>query len=84
MIIVKVELHSAIDKTVRELAQMRICNTGTGTEEYGDYSVELLKRGTNEVYRKGFVTGHKRLKLSVWILVVKALGACFPDWRVKV
>lgn len=65
MIIVKVELHSALDGSIKELARMKICNTGTGTEEYGNYSVELLKRGTGEAYRKGFVTDHKRLKLSV-------------------
>lgn len=79
MIIVKVELHSAIDKTIQELARMYISNDGTGTEEVGNYKVELLKRGTTSVYRVGKVLNHARKRLSVWILVVKALGSVFKD-----
>ena len=79
MILVKVELHSAIDGSIKELARMRISNLATGTEEIGDYKAELFKRGSEQVYRYGYVLGHRRLRDSIWILVVKALGECFKD-----
>jgi hypothetical protein len=79
MIIVKVELHSAIDKTIHELARMHISNDGTGTDEIGNYKIELLKRGSSSVYRIGKVLNHARKRLSVWILVIKALGSVFKD-----
>lgn len=44
MIVVKVELHSAITGKVSEIGRMEICNTGEGTSEVGEYSVCLMRR----------------------------------------
>jgi len=84
MIIVRVELHSAIDGQKTKLARMMIDNTG-GTEKVGNYRcrtyrgrpVEDLDRAmfTESVTREGKVEGHRRLDLHVWHLVGKALQA---------
>lgn len=85
MIIVKVELWSAIDGSKEELARMVIDNIG-GTQTSGDYrartligrSKPALDRALNtipmKVQRNGQVIGHARLKEHVWNLVSKALS----------
>lgn len=80
MIIVRVELHSAITGEVTELARMHIANAG-GTDAIGDYHVSTLNgRSTTAldrgvVQRRGKVLRHQRLALHVWHLVSKALLA---------
>jgi hypothetical protein len=81
MIVVRVELHSAITGQVTELARMHICNRGDGTTTVGNYKVSTL-RGRHRaaldkgvVHRAGEVLGHARLKLHVWNLVARALLA---------
>lgn len=80
MIIIRVELHSAITRRVTEIARMRICNVG-GTERRGDYSIETYRGRTaqqldkREVNRRGEVRSHRRLSLHVWHLVAKALAS---------
>ena len=84
MIIVRVELLSAISGKTIELARMHICNEG-GTNTRGDYGVYAL-RGRNseqldaawraESYtHTGKVKNHARLSAHVWNLVGKALSA---------
>ena len=78
MIVVRVELHSAITGRVTELARAHIANAG-GTDTLGDYDITILHgrstaaldRGT--VQRRGKVVGHARQALHVWHLVAKAL-----------
>lgn len=78
MIIVRVELHSAITGEVSELARMIIANAG-GTNTLGDYTVTTLRgRSTQQLdqrvpQRTGKVLQHQRLALHVWHLVAKAL-----------
>lgn len=82
MIVVRVELHSAITGETTELARMIIHNVG-GTAKVGDYECltyrgrcrdELDRSMANAtVTRKGKVEGHRRLDLHVWHLVGKAL-----------
>lgn len=79
MLIVKVELHSAITGEVSRIAEMRIANTG-GTRNLGDYAVDVF-RGRDEkaltrrtVLKRGTVKGHPRLREHVWNLVAKALN----------
>lgn len=78
MIIVRVELHSAVTGKVTELARATIANVG-GTNESGDYDVRTLRgRDTatldrGGVQRQGHVRGHPRLREHVWNLVAKAL-----------
>lgn len=80
MIVVRVELHSAITRKVTEIARMRICNVG-GTVDLGDYSAEALRGRSREhldrgqVQRAGKVSGYPRLRLHVWHLVARALVA---------
>jgi hypothetical protein len=80
MIVVRVELHSAITRKVTEIARMQIRNAG-GTKEIGDYSVETL-RGRSRAgldqrvcQRGGRVENYPRLRIHVWHLVARALIA---------
>ena len=83
MIVVKVELWSAIDGSKEELARMVIDNIG-GTHTRGNYRTRALIGRTREaldramqtsmrVQRESRVIGHARLKEHVWNLVAKGL-----------
>jgi hypothetical protein len=80
MIIVRVELHSAITGKTTELARMHLCNAG-GSDTVRDYDVRTLRgRSTRAldaglVQRKGKVLGHPSLAVHVWNLVARALAA---------
>ena len=84
MIIVKVELWSAITGKHTELARMQIDNIG-GNRTRGDYHVatmrgrdaETLEKATwaKTYTREGEVRNHARLSDHVWVLVAKALAA---------
>lgn len=84
MIIVRVELLSAINGRTTELARMHICNDGQASVQnprLGDYTVATLRGRDKDTLdkrvtqRSGRVTGHRRLDLHVWVLVAKALKA---------
>ncbi len=86
MIVVKVELHSAITHKVTTLATAIISNKGTGTKNRGDYDVKIGRAGTSDlvsVYQKpqrtGSVENYPRLSYSVWRLVIRALRSAFPE-----
>jgi hypothetical protein len=82
MIIVTVDLVSAVTGQTKQLARMHICNDGTGTKSVGDYDVttfrgrdaEALERRASS--RTGRVEGYPRTSLHVWNLVSRALAAC--------
>ncbi|CAL77394.1 hypothetical protein BRADO3616 [Bradyrhizobium sp. ORS 278] len=80
MIIVRVELHSAVTRQVTEIARMRICNVG-GTREHGDYRAETFRgRSAQQLsrlirQRTADVTKYPRLRVHVWHLVAQALVA---------
>jgi hypothetical protein len=82
MIIVKVELHSAITGRKTPLAAAILINDGTGTQKAGNYDAKFLgKRGIKKLAEKGVmdalrssrVEGHARLSKPVWTLIKKAL-----------
>jgi hypothetical protein len=73
MIVVRVELHSAVTGEVTQIGEMFITNDGTGTQTRGNYAVQLMRKGTARVMRFGRVEAHARLSTSVWKLVKKAL-----------
>lgn len=84
MIVVRVELWSAIDGSRRELARMRISNDGSTTVEnraLGTYDGEtLVGRSTSaldqgRVQRSGRVADYPREKLHIWHLVARMLTA---------
>lgn len=80
MIVVRVELHSAVTGVITELARAHISNAG-GDMTQGDYEVNVLRgrdkaaldKGT--VQKFGKVLNHPRLREHVWNLVAKALKA---------
>ncbi|MHB9878281.1 hypothetical protein ACSMXM_01250 [Pacificimonas sp. ICDLI1SI03] len=80
MIVVKVELWSAISGQVTTLARMDIDNIG-GCQNKGDYRVRTFKGRSDEalarrtVQREGRVLQHPRLREHVWNLVAKALSS---------
>lgn len=80
MIIVSVDLHSAIDGRIQQLALMDICNDGRGTMKTGDYmgktyvgrdAKSLGMR--NRVSKAQRVNGFRRLDRHVWNLVAEML-----------
>lgn len=75
MIVIKVELHSAVTGKVSEIGRMTICNDGTSHDpEIGNYDIALMRKNTKDVcQRGGVVQGHRRLSLPIWSLVSKAL-----------
>ncbi len=82
MIVIKVELHSAITGEVTELTRAIVANDGTGTADHGNYDVYIGRKGqTGNVgilrkpLRRGRIMGHPRLAQSVWSLVGKAVRA---------
>lgn len=80
MIVVKLELHSAIDHTITEVGRMYLTNDGTGTDEIGNYDVKIMRKGVSNsngaVWKYGKVVRHSRKAVTVWILIVKAISAC--------
>jgi hypothetical protein len=84
MIVVRVELWSAVTGARTELARMRISNDGRASVEdrrLGTYLGETLKGRTasaldrGEVTRRGRVEGYPREALHVWHLVARMLAA---------
>lgn len=84
MIVVRVELWSAITGEITELARMKISNTGDDKNpNFGDYdgvtitgrSAEALQRNMNAgpFTRTGKVIHYPRISLHVWNLVVRML-----------
>lgn len=79
MIVIRVELWSAIDGNRTEIARMHVCNIG-GTETIGNYRAEtFIGRNSADldrmrVNRRCKVPGHPRLAQHVWHLVAKALS----------
>lgn len=82
MIIVRVELMSAVTGQTTELARMHICNEG-GDLKLGDYGAYVMRGrdaatlsrswAAHTFTRTGKVQRHPRLKEHVWNLVAKAL-----------
>ena len=84
MIVVRVELWSAVTGNVTEIARMTIDNIG-GTQQSGDYRVRTMRGRSAEALQKAMLAGtisreaqvlsHPRLRDHVWSLVAKALIA---------
>jgi hypothetical protein len=79
VIVVRVELHSAITRQVTEIARMHISNIG-GTANIGDYITHVFRGRSKEdldklrVNKTGSVVGYPRLRLHIWNLVARALA----------
>jgi len=46
MIVIKIELHSAITRKVTEIGRMVIFNDGMGTRTKGDYEANVIRKPT--------------------------------------
>lgn len=86
MLVVRIELHSAITGKITEIGTMLIDNIG-GSHERGDYRVRVGKKthagDIVKVWKKpartGIVTNYPRLSYNVWRLISRALRAAFPE-----
>lgn len=75
MIVVRIELHSAITGNVTQLGVMTIANDGTGTNEVCDYNGYIWRKPDfKAVTRSGRLIGHRRHALTVWHLVARMLS----------
>lgn len=90
MIVVKIELHSAITGKVEEIGRTVIWNEGTGTAKRGNYGAKVIRRGVmnshpkaSDVVRTGAVDDYPRLSYNIWRLVIRALLSCFPEEKAK-
>jgi hypothetical protein len=97
MIVVKIELHSAITRKITEIGRMYIANDGAGTPTRGDYRVAVCRRNSDEVpaelldyprprmpkaARFGVVRDYPRLSYNVWRLIARATLAAFPEEKI--
>jgi hypothetical protein len=80
MILVKIELHSAVTGKITEIGRMKIVNIG-GTTTRGNYLAHIMRRGTLTKPSKTVnIENYPRLSYSVWELVRRVLesGAKTP------
>ena len=76
MIVVTVELLSAVTGARTHLGTAVIANDGRGTVTSGNYDVRLSKRGRPaDIWRRGRVEGFPRKRLGAWDLLYRALRA---------
>lgn len=81
MIIVKVELHSAITGKMTELARMHIINDGTGNFNKRNYILKSFRGRSKEqldqqtVMKEGTLTNYPSERFHVWNLICFALAA---------
>lgn len=87
MIVVRVELWSAITGQKSEIGRMVVDNIG-GTVQHGDYRCRtyrgrdecaldraMIEGGKSNITREGRVTNHASLKEHVWNLIAKSLSS---------
>lgn len=72
MLIVKIELHSAVTGEIKTIATGKIVNTGVGTTTQGSYRVEL-RDALGRPWKSGTVERFPRKKLLAWDLLTRAL-----------
>jgi len=88
MIVVKVELWSAVTGEHEELGRMYVANDGTSSSRTkGNYNVKVARKGSFKydgweeikTTRTGRVEKYPRLSYNVWRLITKALKSAFPE-----
>lgn len=79
MLVVRVELHSAVTGEISEIARMRLYNDGDGTRTRGNYVGEVFRGRSFEaldkttVHKRGEIRNWPRLDRHVWNLVTAML-----------
>lgn len=90
MIVVTIELHSAVTGGKQLLGRAIIANDGTALSgKVGNYDVAVarkpdadnLAKTWAQPLRKARVENYPRLSYNVWRLIVRALLAAFPEER---
>lgn len=87
MLIITVQLASAMTNEITTLGRMVIANDGTGTADKGNYVVGVKHKAHLEdlvpislhCSREGKVLNHSRKAEVIWKLILKALKACYPE-----
>jgi hypothetical protein len=85
MLVIRVELHSAVTGKITEIARMLLWNDGTGDLNTGNYQGKAVQGSTKgpmdpaviykrKALRTGEVKDYPRLNLHVWNLVVRMLN----------
>jgi hypothetical protein len=81
VIVVRVELHSAVTGKVTPLYTGIVANDGTGTAEVGNYDAAFGRKGQTDLRRvwasarrRSCVKGHRRRSSHVLNLVAQALN----------
>jgi hypothetical protein len=72
MLIVKIELHSAVTGRITTIATGTIANTGTGSAVQGNYRIEL-RDAAGRKWKTGHIEGFPRNRLLAWDLLYRAL-----------
>ena len=72
MLIVRIELHSAVTGQVTTIATGKIVNTGTGSPTQGNYRIEL-RDAAGRKWKTGHIEGFPRKRLLGWDLLYRAL-----------
>jgi hypothetical protein len=72
MLIIKIELHSAVTGQITTIAIGTIVNTGTGNPTLGNYRIEL-RDAASRVWKTGHIEGFPRKRLIAWDLLYRAL-----------
>jgi hypothetical protein len=72
MLIVKIELHSAVTGQVTTIATGKIINTGSGSPTQGNYRVEL-QDAAGRKWKSGHIEGFPRKRLIAWDLLYRCL-----------
>lgn len=72
MIVINVELHSAITGEVSRLGKAVICNDGTGSMTRGNYKMKLYGK-TDSLMRECALTNWPRKAKHVWQLIAAML-----------
>lgn len=73
MVVVKIELHSAVTGQVSELDRLVIYNDSTGNRDLGNYVV-----ADRDLKPQGSVHAYPRLTLGVRSLLLRALNSVLP------
>ena len=72
MLVVKIELHSAVTGEIKTVATGTICNTGTGSPTQGNYRIDL-RDAAGRLWKRGYIEGFPRKRLLAWDLMYRGL-----------
>jgi hypothetical protein len=78
MLVVRIELHSAVTGEIKTVATGKIINTGTGSPSRGNYRIEL-RDAAGRVWKTSRIEGFPRKRLLAWDLLYRALKKLVGD-----